>query len=68
MNQYFDKYDRMRKDDMHVLGELVIALDKVAQGIYTTQIHSDTNNFMVHTLKKILLIICYQERTRIWKI
>jgi len=51
LNQYFDKYDRMRKDDMHVLGELVIALDKVAQGIYSTQIHSDTNNFMVHTLK-----------------
>ena len=54
LNQYFDKYDRMRKDDMHVLGELVIALDKVAQGIYTTQIHSDTNNFMVHTLKNIV--------------
>ena len=53
LNQYFDKYDRMRKDDMHVLGELVIALDKVAQGIYTTQIHSDTNNFMVHALKNI---------------
>ena len=54
LNQYFDKYDRMRKDDMHVLGELVIALDKVAQGIYSTQIHSDTNNFMVHTLKNIV--------------
>ena len=22
LNQYFDKYDKMRKDDMHVLGEL----------------------------------------------
>ena len=54
LNEYFDKYDRMRKDDMHVLGELVIALDKVAQGIYSTQIHSDTNNFMVHTLKNIV--------------
>ncbi|MDX4060630.1 methyl-accepting chemotaxis protein [Aliarcobacter skirrowii] len=54
LNCYFEKYDKMRKDDMHVLGELVIALDKVAQGIYTTQIHSDTNNFMVHTLKNIV--------------
>ena len=54
LNCYFDKYDKMRKDDMHVLGELVITLDKVAQGIYTTQIHSDTNNFMVHTLKNIV--------------
>ncbi|PWE23118.1 chemotaxis protein [Aliarcobacter skirrowii] len=54
LNCYFEKYDKMRKNDMHVLGELVIALDKVAQGIYTTQIHSDTNNFMVHTLKNIV--------------
>ncbi|RBQ28484.1 methyl-accepting chemotaxis protein [Aliarcobacter vitoriensis] len=54
LNQYFDKYDKMRKDDMHVLGEMVIALDKVAQGIYATQIHSNTNNFMVHTLKNIV--------------
>src|SRR5574344_1690082 len=54
LNQYFDKYDRMRKDDMHVLGELVIALDKVAQGIYSTQITSSTSNFMVHTLKEVV--------------
>ncbi|WP_306458793.1 methyl-accepting chemotaxis protein [Aliarcobacter lanthieri] len=54
LNCYFDKYDKMRKDDMHVLGEMVIALDKVAQGIYQTQIHSNTNNFMVHTLKNIV--------------
>nr|WP_141054199.1 methyl-accepting chemotaxis protein [Aliarcobacter cryaerophilus] len=54
LNQYFDKYDRMRKDDMHVLGELVIALDKVAQGIYSTQINSSTSNFMVHTLKEVV--------------
>jgi len=54
LNSYFDDYSKMRKDDMHVLGEMVIALDKVSQGIYSTQIYSDTNNFMVHTLKNIL--------------
>jgi len=54
LNAYFDDYAKMRKDDMHVLGEMVIALDKVSQGIYSTQIYSDTNNFMVHTLKNIL--------------
>ena len=54
LNCYFEKYDKMRKDDMHVLGEMVIALDKVARGIYSTQIHSNTNNFMVHTLKNIV--------------
>ncbi len=32
--------------------KLVIALDKVAQGIYSTQITSSTSNFMVHTLKR----------------
>jgi len=54
LNSYFDDYSKMRKDDMHVLGEMVIALDKVSQGIYSTQIYSDTSNFMVHTLKNIL--------------
>ncbi|OCL86067.1 Methyl-accepting chemotaxis protein I [Aliarcobacter thereius] len=54
LNVYFDKYSKMRNDDMHVLGELVIALDKVSQGIYTSQIHSSTSNFMVHTLKNIV--------------
>ncbi|AXK48961.1 chemotaxis protein [Aliarcobacter trophiarum LMG 25534] len=54
LNIYFEKYDKMRKDDMHVLGDMVIALDKVAQGIYNTQINSTTSNFMVHTLKEVV--------------
>jgi len=54
LNSYFDNYAQMRKNDLHVLGEMVIALDKVSQGMYSTQIHSDTNNFMVHTLKNIV--------------
>ncbi len=65
LNQYFDKYDRMRKDDMHVLGELVIALDKVAQGIYSTQIHSNTSNFMVHTLKEVVNKMLVRANTNI---
>ena len=28
--------------------------DKVAQGIYSTQINSNTSNFMVHTLKEVV--------------
>ncbi|MCT7562213.1 methyl-accepting chemotaxis protein [Aliarcobacter butzleri] len=54
LNKYVEKFDVMRKDDMHVLGEVVIALDKVSQGIYTSQIHADSNNFMIHTLKKVV--------------
>ena len=65
LNQYFDKYDRMRKDDMHVLGELVIALDKVAQGIYSTQITSSTSNFMVHTLKEVVNKMLVRANTNI---
>ena len=65
LNQYFDKYDKMRKDDMHVLGELVIALDKVAQGIYSTQINSSTSNFMVHTLKEVVNKMLVRANTNI---
>ena len=45
---------KMRKEDMHVVGEMTIALDKVAQGIYSSKITADTNNFMVKTLKRIV--------------
>ncbi|MFA6788141.1 MAG: methyl-accepting chemotaxis protein [Arcobacteraceae bacterium] len=54
LNKYVDKFDTMRKDDMHVLGEVVIALNKVSQGIYTSKIHSNTNNFMINALKKVV--------------
>ncbi|MCT7910130.1 methyl-accepting chemotaxis protein [Arcobacter lacus] len=54
LNKYVEKFDVMRKDDMHVLGEVVIALDKVSQGMYTSQIHADSNNFMIHTLKRVV--------------
>ena len=65
LNEYFDKYDKMRKDDIHVLGELVIALDKVAQGIYSTQINSSTSNFMVHTLKEVVNKMLVRANTNI---
>jgi methyl-accepting chemotaxis protein len=54
LNLYVDKFDIMRKNDMHVLGEVVIALNKVSQGIYTSKIHTDSDNFMINTLKKIV--------------
>jgi methyl-accepting chemotaxis protein len=54
LNNHVDKFDDMRKNDMHVLGEIVIALNKVSQGIYTTKIHADSNNFMIHALRKVV--------------
>ena len=52
LNSYVDKFDVMRKNDMHVLGEIVIALNKISQGIYTSKIHADSNNFMINCLKQ----------------
>ena len=54
LNLYVDKFDSMRKKDMHVLGEVVIGLNKVSQGIYTSRIHADSENFMISTLKRIV--------------
>jgi methyl-accepting chemotaxis protein len=54
LNSYVDKYDTMRKEDMHVLGEVVIALNKVSQGIYTSKIHSNSNNFMINALRRVV--------------
>ena len=54
LNQYVQQFDKTRKDDMHIMGEIVIALDKVSQGIYTTRISATTTNPMIHTLKTIV--------------
>ena len=54
LNNYVDKFDKMRKDDMKVLGEVVLTLDKMSQGIYECRINSDSNNFMLAALKNTL--------------
>lgn len=53
-DSFSSKIEKTREDDMHVLGEVVIALNKLTQGIYTAQVHSNTDNFMIQTLKKIV--------------
>lgn len=42
----------MRKTDMYVVGEMTIALDKVAQGIYSSKINSNTTEFYGSNIKK----------------
>ena len=54
LNGYVDEFDKTRKDDMHIMGEIVIALDKVSQGIYTSKISATTTNPMIFTLKNIV--------------
>ena len=54
LNAYVDKFDTMRKDDMRVMGEIVLTLDKMSQGIYQCRIHSSSENFMIEALKNTL--------------
>jgi len=43
--------DARMKDDMRVMGEIVLTTDKIEQGIFKCRIHSDTKNPMITTLK-----------------
>jgi methyl-accepting chemotaxis protein len=46
--------DKRMKYDMKVLGEIVITMDRVEQGIYSSRINSETTNPMIMTLKKTI--------------
>ena len=54
LNHYVDKFDEMRKEDMKVLGETVLILDKISRGIYKCRIHADSHNFMIKALRDTL--------------
>lgn len=54
LNHYVDQFDEMRKQDMKVLGEVVLTLDKMSQGIYKCRIHSSSQNSMIEALKNTL--------------
>jgi methyl-accepting chemotaxis protein len=47
-------FDNRNKDDMKVLGEIVLTADKVEQGIYKNRIKASTNNPMISTLRNTL--------------
>ena len=53
-NQQIKKFDKRTKDDMRVLGEIVLTADKVEQGIYTCRIKGDSNNPTISTLRNTL--------------
>jgi methyl-accepting chemotaxis protein len=46
--------DKKQKDDMRVIGEIVLVTDKVEQGIFKCDVHSSSANPMIMTLKKTL--------------
>lgn len=54
LNNAADNFDKKLKDDMRVIGEIVLTTDKVEQGIYKCRIFSSSENPMIVTLKNTL--------------
>jgi len=53
-NQEIKAVDTRNKEDMRVLGEIVITADKVEQGIFKCRINSSSSSPTISTLKTIL--------------
>ena len=51
LNQVAFEQDKKQKDDMRVIGEIVLVTDKIEQGIYSCNVHSSSENPMVMTLR-----------------
>ena len=50
MNHFVDRIDTIRKEDMKVLGEAVLTMDKISRGTYSCRIKSQSKNFMIKAL------------------
>jgi methyl-accepting chemotaxis protein len=50
LDTYSKEFDTIRKSDMKVLGEIVLVLNKMEQGIYTCRIKANSDNFMIREL------------------
>ena len=53
-NDEIKMIDKRNKDDMKVLGEIVLTADKVEQGIYKSKIKATSNNPTISTLRNTL--------------
>ena len=54
LNSYVDKFESMRNEDMKVMGEVVLVLDKMSQGVYKCRVRADSHNFMINALRKMV--------------
>jgi methyl-accepting chemotaxis protein len=54
LNDFVDRFDQLRKEDMKVMGEVILTLDKMSQGIYKCRVHADSHNFMIKALREML--------------
>ncbi len=52
LHKKVDQIDKLRKEDMQVLGEVVLVMDKISQGIYRCRVKSNSKNFMINALRK----------------
>jgi len=51
LDKYEQDFDKYRKEDMKVMGEIILTLDKMSQGIYKCRIYADSHNFMIKALR-----------------
>ena len=54
INKVVDEFDTKFKEDMKVIGEIVLTMDKVEQGIFKCRIKSRTKNPMINTLRNTI--------------
>ena len=54
LNNIAIEFDNTLKADMKVLGEIVITMDRVEQGIYSCRVKSETTNPMIMTLRNTI--------------
>ncbi|KAB7886438.1 MAG: chemotaxis protein [Arcobacter sp.] len=54
INNVSDDFDCRYKNDMKVIGEIVLTLDKVEQGIFKCRVKATTENPMISTLRKTI--------------
>jgi methyl-accepting chemotaxis protein len=54
LNNYVDQFEKMRNEDMKVMGEVVLVLDKMSQGVYKCRVNANSHNFMIRALKDMV--------------
>ena len=53
LDKFADEFEKARNEDMKVLGEMVLILNKLEQGIFSCKIKSTSSNFMIKELIKV---------------
>ena len=51
LESYEEKFDKTRKSDMQVLGEVVLILNKMSRGVYKCRVKAHSDNFMIQALR-----------------